>query len=102
VKAFKDYSKVQNILNTFQFKYMIVEILLAIFQPNIFCKSILKINIDLYVETDEAIYLVKAKYCINDFLLVVCYIRSYTFYRFLICSSSFYDQKAYRVTYLYY
>ena len=75
-----------------------MEIAFALIHPNIGFHCIYLIfKIDINYTTIIPAYLIEITYNINDFVMLLLFLRSYTFYRFLLCLSKYYGARASRV-----
>ena len=78
---------------------MIAEIAFCLIHPNIGFHCKLLYNLDINYTTIISAYLLEITYNINDFIIILLFLRSYTFYRFFICLSKYYGARANRVMY---
>lgn len=72
------------------FGYFIIESIISLLHPNIFCKN-------KTFKTNQLIFRSNAKYYINDFLLLICLSRSYVLMRFSIDVFKFYSPRMSRI-----
>ena len=72
------------------FGYFLLESIISLIHPNIFCKN-------KTFRTNKYIYRANTKYYINDFLLLICLCRVYVFYRFSIYIFKFYSPRMLRI-----
>lgn len=77
-------------VDQYNFKYMVAEIILAIFGPN-YGFHIIDFT------TDISWNLVEVNYDVNHILIVIQIFRIYTFLRFILASTAFGDERAHRV-----
>jgi potassium intermediate/small conductance calcium-activated channel subfamily N protein 2 len=72
------------------FGYFIIESIISLLHPNIFCKN-------KTFKTNELIFRANVKYYVNDFLLLICLSRSYVLMRFSIDVFKFYSPRMSRI-----
>ena len=72
------------------FGYFIIESIISLLHPNIFCKN-------KTFKTNELIFRANVKYYVNDFLLLICLCRSYVLMRFSIDVFKFYSPRMSRI-----
>lgn len=92
-KASSKVSRRTTFWNREYFPSFLIETLLALIHPNIFCK-------DIYFTTNKSYYLEEIKYEVNDFLTLVVLARIYVIFRFMISISQFYSPRSSRIAQL--
>ncbi len=94
----KDYTTDKTLWNTNLYVDLFLESIISLAGPNYICKSKKIVNVDIYFYTDTDLYLIKVKYCVNDFLILLLLSRVYVVFRFLLSSNRFFSDRAERVS----
>jgi hypothetical protein len=91
------YQRSSSFILSDSFFFMIFEVLFAFLQPYTFLLGNYSFNTGEYVTTPRTWNIIAIKYEINDLLLIPILVRTYTFVRFAISLSFYYNHRTDRI-----